>query len=43
MLQTYVLSVSEVCCKCYIDVAKVDQDASHVAMAIHVYFKCSMF
>jgi hypothetical protein len=24
----------------YIDVAKVDQDVAHVAMAIHVCFKC---
>jgi hypothetical protein len=44
MLQPYVLSVSavsEVRCKClYIDVAKVDRDVAHVAIVIHVCFKC---
>jgi hypothetical protein len=40
MLQEYVSNISEVCCKCYIDVAKVDQDVTHVVMVIHVYFKC---
>jgi hypothetical protein len=43
--------VAYVCFKCfryfrvvlqvfYIDVAKVDRDVPHVAMAIHTYFKC---
>ena len=43
--------VASVCFKCftcfigmlqvfYIDVAKVDRDVAHVAMAIHVCFKC---
>jgi hypothetical protein len=48
MLQPYVSSVSEVCCKCFYigvaevawDGAKVDRDVTHVAMAIRVCFKC---
>jgi hypothetical protein len=39
MLQAYVSNDSEVCCKCYIDVAKVKWDVAHVAIAIHVCFK----
>jgi hypothetical protein len=34
--------ISEVCCKCvYMDVAKVDRNVAHVAMAIHVC--CKMY
>jgi hypothetical protein len=48
MLQLYVSSVSEVCCKCVCigvikigqDVAKVDWNVAHVAMAMHICFKC---
>jgi hypothetical protein len=41
VLQTYVSSVSEVCCKCFISVLqKIDQDDAHVAMAMYVCFKC---
>ena len=40
--------VAKVCFKCfrgmlqvfYIGVAKIDRDVAHVAMAIHVCFKC---
>ena len=45
------IALESVCFKCFrcfkgvlqvfhIDVAKVDRDIAHVAMAIHVYFKC---
>ena len=36
MLQVFRIGVAKVDC----DVAKVDQDVVHVAMAIHVCFKC---
>jgi hypothetical protein len=51
MLQTYVSGVSdvlEICCKLFCigvakvdrDVAKVEWDVAHVAMTIHICFKC---
>ena len=47
MLQMYLSNVSDVLeirCKCHVDAAKkVDRDVAHVAMAIHVCFKCMFY
>jgi hypothetical protein len=37
VFQTYVASVSDICCRCfYLDVANVDRDIIHVAMGTHL-------
>jgi hypothetical protein len=43
LLQAYVSSVSdvlEICCKFFMDVAKVDWDVAYDVMTIHVCCKC---
>jgi hypothetical protein len=40
MLQAFVSNISEICCKCFhTDIAKVDQNVTHIAMVVDVCCK----
>jgi hypothetical protein len=43
MFEAYVSNISDLCCKYFMNITKVDLDVAHIAMAIYVCFKCFMY